>query len=103
MRDNQEDTKHRGGCSRVASQMATISQPVAVRPFAETRPVTIECFGNPVIEQTEACGRPGGCQFVLIQRVRVEVPVEFGAAVRICEPQIECGFPKVGHEPREEE
>jgi len=103
MHDNQENTIHRGGCPRVASQVATVSQPVSVRPFAETGHITIECFGNPVIEQREACGRPGGCQFVLVQRIRVEVPVEFGAAVRVCEPQIECGVPKVEHKPHEGE
>ncbi|MCL2401921.1 MAG: hypothetical protein FWC90_04690 [Oscillospiraceae bacterium] len=92
------NTTHNGKCPTVASQIATISQPVEIRPFATTGAVTVECFGRPMVEQDARCERRGHCCFTITQRIRVEIPVVFGAEVEVGKDRVECARPRVEFE-----
>jgi uncharacterized repeat protein (TIGR01451 family) len=81
------------GCAVEGEQMIDICLPVSVRPFANVGNVTTRCCGPAVITPgTAVCpGIPGGrCDFVISQRVCVNVPVEFGAAVQPGVPHSLC-------------
>ena len=86
-------------CPAVASQIAKVSQPVTSRPFAVTGPVTVECHGRPTIHDHEnsECGRHG-CRFTISQKLKISIPVEFGANVKIGESSCECERATVEYE-----
>ena len=78
-------------CPVIANQIAKVSLPVSTRPFAVTGPVTVECHGRPTVSEpeTDDCGRHS-CRFIISQRLKISVPVEFGANVKIGESSFEC-------------
>ena len=89
-RHDRDDIIHHG-CPTVATQIATVNQPVTSRPFVVTGPVSVECEGRPVITEDEADCRRHSCCFTVSQKLRIEIPMEFGAKVRIGESSVECG------------
>ena len=87
-----------GGCGINVTQVSTVSQPVMNRPFVVTGPIKVECEGRPVVEhhEDEECSRGrGGCRFVIKQKIKVDIPMEFGATVRIGDSHVECGRVRV--------
>ena len=86
-------------CPAVASQIAKVSLPVSSRPFAVAGHVTVECYGRPTITGHEdaECGRHG-CHFTISQKLKISIPVEFGANVRIGEASVECEHATVEYE-----
>ena len=85
-------------CPAIGSQEATVCLPISVSPYAVTGPAMIECCGAAKI--TNSCNRcPGktnaNCEFTISQKIRVEIPVEFGATVNVGETYVDCGCAKV--------
>lgn len=81
------------GCSTIGSQRAKICLPVSVIPYAITSPAIINCCGNTKISSNCECNCKGdstSCDFVISQIINVDVPVEFGASVKIGETYIQC-------------
>ncbi|MDP4153853.1 MAG: hypothetical protein Q8865_10540 [Bacillota bacterium] len=81
-------------CPAVGSQIAKICLPVSTHPYAVTGPISIHCCGDPVIKQScDHCfGKVNGaCDFTISQKIRVDVPVEFGAMVNVGETYVSCG------------
>lgn len=84
-------------CPALGTQTATVCLPVTICPHAITGPAKIHCFGEPVIKpcQCHCKGKPNGrCTFTISQKIKVEIPVEFGATVDIGETFIDCDCPK---------
>ena len=87
-------------CPVLGFQDVTVGVPVEIKPFAEVGKVKTECMGKPVVKRgTTSCeGKPGQvCKFTVSQKIRVEVPVVFGAKTRVGEASIDCkhhGFPQ---------
>lgn len=84
-------------CPALGIQNATVCLPVKVSPFAVTGPVKLQCCGEPIV--LPSCGHchgkvNGTCEFTISQKIRVELPVEFGATVNIGETFVECGCAK---------
>ncbi len=84
-------------CPSVASQMVTACLPVTISPYSVTAPAMIKCCGKPDIQSS--CNRCKGkvndvCEFTISQKIRVEIPVEFGAAVNIGDTYVDCGCVK---------
>lgn len=80
-------------CPLVGSQFVTVCLPVTVSPYVFTGPTTVQCCGEPVvIPGCECCkGEENGvCKFTISQKLRVDVPVEFGASVNIDETFVDC-------------
>ncbi len=89
-------------CPAVGYQDVVVGVPVEIKPFAKVGKIKTECIGKPVIDRGgKVCeGRHREiCKFTVSQKIRVEVPVIFGAKAEVGEAQIECkhhGFPCVG-------
>lgn len=85
------------GCSAITCQDVDVCIPVTIKPFGEAGNVKTTCEGKARIKAgCDHCpGKPGGvCKFTISQRLRVEVPVIFGAKAEIGEASVECGCAK---------
>ena len=86
-------------CPALGFQDVVVGVPVEIKPFAKIGKVKTECVGKPIIKRgsTMCEGKSKEtCKFTISQKVRVEVPVLFGAKTEIGEARIDCkhhGFP----------
>lgn len=101
MGDNLEVTaqqvKDEIGCSTVGCQEVDVCIPITIKAFGEVGNAKTQCLGKSVISSGfDACsGKPGEvCKFTISQRLRVEVPVIFGARAEAGEAIIDCGCTK---------
>ena len=81
-------------CTAVGSQEVDVCVPVTVKPFGEAGNAKTECLGKAVVVKgCDHCpGKPEGvCKFTITQKLRVEVPVIFGARVEIGDASVDCG------------
>ena len=80
-------------CPAIGSQEATVCLPVTISPYAATGPSKVECCGQPEVHPCcDYChGKINGtCEFTISQKIRVDIPVEFGATVNIGGTYVEC-------------
>lgn len=94
MNDMFEKATDKIGCSAVGYQDVDVCIPVTIKPFGEVGNVKTCCEGRPMVTRGSDCcpGKPGGvCKFTISQKLRVEVPVIFGAKAEIGEASVECG------------
>ncbi len=94
MKDQAEHVMDRIGCSAIGYQDVDVCIPVTIKPFGEVGNVKTHCEGRPVINRgCEYCpGKPGDvCKFTISQKLRIEVPVIFGANAEIGEASVDCG------------
>lgn len=106
--ENLENLSQEKFCTSKAYQKATVSVPVAVKPFSIAGKPRTFCNGDPVLRDTR-CGskydpydewtdyrQDGGkcddeiCFFTFTQEICIEVPVHFGAKVHLDQPRVEC-------------
>ena len=86
MIDHGENVQKSQACPVIGSQSATACLPVAISPYAVAGPAKIKCCGEPeIIANCNHCrGRKNGiCEFIISQKMRVDIPVEFGASVNV--------------------
>ena len=82
-------------CPSVGYQDVVVCVPVEIKPFAEIGKIKTECLGKSVTSHEECKGSiKNTCRFSISQKIRVEVPVEFGAKTEIGEAHIDCECPK---------
>jgi hypothetical protein len=82
------------GCSAVGYQDVNVCIPVTIKPFGEVGNAKTQCMGEAVVSVgCDKCkGKPGAvCKFTISQKLRVEVPVIFGARAEIGEAAVDCG------------
>ncbi len=82
------------GCPVVGYQDVDVCVPVVIKPFGEVGNARTQCIGKPEVYAgyTVGKGRPDEvCCFTISQKLRVEVPVVFGARAEIGETAIDCG------------
>jgi hypothetical protein len=76
-------------CPATAFQKATVSVPVSVNPFLDTGDIEVHCVGNAVLSDIETdCEETGGISFVISQRICVEIPFKFSAAVEFGDTEV---------------
>jgi len=88
-------------CVAKAHQTANVCVPITVTPFANVSGIKTECCGKPVISFKPVCKgiENGSCKFTVSQKIKVEIPVEFGANTNVggtfvecdCRPPKDCG------------
>lgn len=81
------------GCPAIGYQDVNVCIPVTIKPFGEVGNVKTQCLGTPVISsKCDNCqGNANGvCKFTISQKLRVEVPVIFGAKAEVGEACVEC-------------
>lgn len=84
-------------CPTMGVQEVEVGVPVCIKAFAHVGKVKTECVGNAeIIPGAETCkGTPDGvCKFIISQKIKIEIPVMFGAKTEIGEAAIDCGCPK---------
>lgn len=79
-------------CDSVFFQQETVCVPVTVTPFANPGMATVVCCGDPEINMRDACpGDKKECRFTVTQRLCIEIPISFGAAVKTGDAVVQCG------------
>lgn len=84
----------KAGCSAVGYQDVNVCIPITIKPFGEAGNAKTKCLGRAVVSaDCDKCpGRLGAiCKFTISQKLRVEVPVVFGARAEVGEASIDCG------------
>lgn len=90
---NESSSQNAPICPGVGSQIATVCLPVSINPYAVTGPATIQCCGNMIITPYCDCckGKASeSCDFTITQTIKIDIPVEFGATVKIGDSYVEC-------------
>lgn len=80
-------------CMAKAHQVANVSLPITVAPFANVGSIMTECCDKPVITmKQEHCKgvENGTCRFTISQKIKVEIPVEFGANTIVGKTFVDC-------------
>ena len=77
-----------GSCEDAVCKIYSISLPFTVKPFAKKERAEITCFGNMMLRNGHIpCQDPQHeFEYTLTQRIKVELPVAFGAEVCYEEP-----------------
>ena len=80
-----------GSCEKTICKLYSISLPFTVKPFARKEIPDIICFGEEILREGHMpCPNPQReFNYTLTQRVKVELPVSFGAEVCYEEPCME--------------
>lgn len=87
------------GCAAIGQQEVNVSIPITIKPFGEAGNAKTQCLGKPIITSgiSEFQGKPGGvCRFTISQKLRVEVPVIFGARAEVGDAAVGCGCAEGG-------
>lgn len=78
-------------CPTVGYQDVNVTVPVSVKPYANVLTPRIICCGAAVVTTNDKkCGKCDVCSFTISQKIKVEIPVVFGAKTEIGEPCAEC-------------
>lgn len=87
-------------CITKAYQEAKVCVPVTVTPFANIGEITTECCGRATISTDCNCrGKENkACKFTISQKIKVEIPVEFGASTNVGGTFIDCDCRENDHQ-----
>lgn len=94
LENNWDRQPEEAGCPAVGYQDVNISVPVTIKPFGEVGNAKVQCMGKPMVSsgiQDESEKSDDICRFTITQRLRVEVPVIFGARAEAGKASVECG------------
>lgn len=89
----------RVGCSAVGYQDVNVCIPVTIRTFGEAGNAKTQCLGRAIISSgCDKCqGKPNNsCKFTISQKLRIEVPVIFGARAEVGEASTSCQYAETG-------
>lgn len=88
------EERERVGCPVVGYQDVNVSIPVTIKPFGEAGNARTQCLGSAVVTsgiERDQERTKGECKFTICQKLRVEVPVIFGARAEIGDAVVDCG------------
>lgn len=92
----EKDRKEKAGCDALGFQDVNVCVPITIKPFGEVGNAKTKCLGKAEIASgcKKCAGKPGEmCQFTISQKLRVEVPVVFGARAEVGETFVDCKRP----------
>ena len=86
--DSPEDTE-------IIEKFISVALPVKVTPSVDVKPVKAERCGRPIIipgkqPRCEMGNRDGECEFTVIQKMKIEIPVRFKVRPEINDPYVDC-------------
>ena len=87
--------KYDDDCKALIEKFLTICLPVTTTPCVKVGKIKTECCGNPIVtpKKYEKCCdemRDGTCKFTIIQKMKVEIPLDFDADTTIDDLMIDC-------------
>lgn len=88
------EEKDKSCCSSITYQDVNVCIPVKIKPFGEAGNAKTICLGDAVVSSgCDRCpGKPDAvCKFTVSQKLRVEVPVIFGARAEVGDAFVSCG------------
>lgn len=80
-------------CKVKTQQEAIVCVPVTVTPYANVGEIVSECCGAPIISyKGNSCKgiENGSCSFTISQKIRVQIPVDFGADTTVGGTFVDC-------------
>lgn len=85
----------RVGCSAIGYQDVNVCIPVTIKTFGEAGNAKTQCLGKAII--ASGCDSCSGktndvCKFTISQKLRVEVPVIFGARAEVGKASVDCDY-----------
>lgn len=85
----------RVGCSAIGYQDVNVCIPVTIKTFGEAGNAKTQCLGKAII--SSGCDNCPGktndvCKFTISQKLRVEVPVIFGARAEVGKASVDCDY-----------
>lgn len=89
------------GCPTMGYQDVTVCVPVTIKAFGEVGNAKTKCLGKAVIlSGCDACMDSSGdvCKFAVSQKLRIEVPIVFGARAEAGEAIIDCDCAEIGND-----
>lgn len=90
--DNYKPCNFDSPCPAVGHQEVEVCVPVEVKPFAEVGKIKTQCVGKAVVAKCDKCQgeKKRECKFTITQKIKVEIPVVFGANTKVGEAH--CNF-----------
>ena len=85
----------RVGCSAVGYQDVNVCIPVTIKTFGEAGNAKTQCLGKAIISSgCDSCAGKSNdvCKFTISQKLRVEVPVIFGARAEVGKASVDCDY-----------
>ena len=82
------------GCTESCYKDISVGIPVTIKPIGKVGDAKIHCLESCVVfDNVSECTKSMGewCKLVIVQKLRVEIPVMFGADVEAEEAFIDCG------------
>lgn len=82
------------GCPAMGCQDVTVCVPVTIKPYGQVGNAKVQCLGQPIVRSgCDLCpgNQDGVCQFTISQKLRVQVPVFFGAQAEAGKASADCG------------
>lgn len=79
----------------IIEKFLTICLPVTTTPCVNVGKVKTKCCGNPIIsprKHENCCDemKDGCCKFTIIQKMKVEIPIDFNAETKIDDLFVDC-------------
>lgn len=82
----------------IIEKFLTVCMNVSITPHIEVKPVKTERCGKPIITPGHGCDHKDNecksCDFTIIQKMKVEIPIVFDAKTVIKDPFVDCEFYK---------
>lgn len=75
---------------KVAKHNIEIDIPVDIKPDAKVGRVEIELCGEPVVLCDDCKKKPDSCRLVLVQKVRIKIPVKYEFKTKVGESMTDC-------------
>ena len=82
-------------CRALIEKFLTVCIPVTTTPCVKVGKIKTECCGNPIIasKKHEKCCddmKDGSCKFTIIQKMKIEIPIDFNAETKIDDFFVDC-------------
>ncbi len=82
-------------CRSIIEKFLTICLPVTTTPCAKVGKIITECCGNPIVtaKRHDKCceeAKDGCCKFTIIQKMKIEIPIDFNADTKIEDLFVDC-------------
>ena len=84
-------------CRSIIEKFLTICLPVTTTPCVKIGKIKTECCGNPIVSSRKhdmCCDemKNGSCKFTIIQKMKIEIPVDFNADTKVDDLFVDCEF-----------
>ncbi|MDP4133170.1 MAG: hypothetical protein Q8882_04070 [Bacillota bacterium] len=94
--DNELEEKI-GFCPAMVFQEVDVCVPVEIKAFGEAGNAETECIGKPYIDcRCDECHEKHDkeCKFTVTQKLKVKVPLIFGARAEVGKAAVDCDCPR---------